>query len=186
MAICKISDSCPLWKGEQKRYRRILNSSPEGFGHGQRKVQEMPPRGRRRRLLQLVRRGHHGQGPQPRSRRPSEEVPPDRSRPGHRVPPLNSASSGNSAYQVLRSCLTSTVGKPRTHQAVQTHSCFSGLNSEGAMRFWGDTDHKLPAVRTIRHWLRYSLIVGLHIRDTLGHQFANTGESFFLAGRKPT
>ena len=36
-----------------------------GLGHGQPHLQELRPQRRRRRLLQLVRRGHHGQRPQP-------------------------------------------------------------------------------------------------------------------------
>ena len=35
------TDTCHLCMEGQKRYRRILNSSPEGFDHGQRQVQEL-------------------------------------------------------------------------------------------------------------------------------------------------
>ena len=37
----------------------------EGLGHGQTHLQELRPRGRRQRILLFVRRGNHGQRPQP-------------------------------------------------------------------------------------------------------------------------
>ena len=51
------------------------HSSHEGFGHGERKMQVLRSC-RRRRLLQFVHRGHHGQGPQPLLRRTAKEAPP--------------------------------------------------------------------------------------------------------------
>ena len=46
----------------------------EGLGHGQPHLQELRPQRRRWRLLQFVRRGHHGQRPQPPLPRPMEET----------------------------------------------------------------------------------------------------------------
>ena len=46
----------------------------EGLGHGQPHLQEPRPRGRRRRILQLVRRGNHGQHPQPVLPQPAQET----------------------------------------------------------------------------------------------------------------
>ena len=46
----------------------------EGPGHGQPHLQDLRPRGRRRRILQLVRRGHHGHCPQPPLPRPVQET----------------------------------------------------------------------------------------------------------------
>ena len=54
------------------------------------------------------------------------------------------------------------------------------------MRFRGNADHELPAVGTIRHWFRYSLIIGFHVCNAVGHQLTNTGEGSLLAVRKPT
>ena len=48
----------------------------EGLGPGEREVQDLRQQRRGRRLLQLVRRGHHGQGPQPLLRRETEEARP--------------------------------------------------------------------------------------------------------------
>ena len=46
----------------------------EGPRHGQPHLQELRPQRRRRRLLQFVRRGHHGQCPQPPLPRPTQET----------------------------------------------------------------------------------------------------------------
>ena len=46
----------------------------EAPGHGERHLQELRPERRRRRLLQLVRRGNHGQCPQPSLPQPAEET----------------------------------------------------------------------------------------------------------------
>ena len=46
----------------------------EGPGHGQPHLQDLRPQRRRRRLLQLVRRGHHGHCPQPPLPRPVKET----------------------------------------------------------------------------------------------------------------
>ena len=46
----------------------------EGPGHGQPHLQELRPRRRLRRLLQLVPRGNHGQRPQPTLPRPTQET----------------------------------------------------------------------------------------------------------------
>ena len=50
--------------------------SPREPGHGERTVQDLRPRRQLRRLLQFVRRGHHGQCPQTLLRRPTEEISP--------------------------------------------------------------------------------------------------------------
>ena len=46
----------------------------EGPDHGQPHMQDLRPQRRRRRLLQLVRRGNHGQCPQPPLPRPTQET----------------------------------------------------------------------------------------------------------------
>ena len=46
----------------------------KSLGHGQPHLQELRPQRRHRRLLQLVRRGNHGQGPQSPPRRPAQEA----------------------------------------------------------------------------------------------------------------
>ena len=51
-----------------------LSLFPEGLGHGERHLQELRPRGRCRRLLQLVRCGDHGQCPQPPLQRSAKET----------------------------------------------------------------------------------------------------------------
>ena len=51
-----------------------LSLFPEGLGHGQPHLQELRPQRRPRRLLQFVRRGNHGQRPQPPPPRPAEET----------------------------------------------------------------------------------------------------------------
>ena len=71
-----ITDSWGLVGRRREEVSSNPQSSHEGFGHGERKVQVLLSCRRRRRLLQFVRRGHHDQGPQPRLRRPTEEVPP--------------------------------------------------------------------------------------------------------------
>ena len=51
-----------------------VRSSHEGRGHGQPDVQELRSRRQLRRLLQPMRRGHHGQGPSTPSTRTAQEV----------------------------------------------------------------------------------------------------------------
>ena len=46
----------------------------ESLGHGQHYLQELRPQSRRRRLLQLVRCGNHGQRPQPPLPRSAQEI----------------------------------------------------------------------------------------------------------------
>ena len=46
----------------------------EGLGHGQPHLQELRPQRRHRRLLQLVRRGNHGQRPQSPLPEPTQET----------------------------------------------------------------------------------------------------------------
>ena len=78
------------------------HSSHEVFGHGERKVQDLRSCRRRRRLLRHVRRGHHGQGPQPLLRRTAKEAPPGRSRQGPPLPPLNTDSSSSPVRTIVR------------------------------------------------------------------------------------
>ena len=92
----EITDSCPC-EGGQKGYVRILNSSREGLAHGQREVQDLRPRGRGRRLLQLARRGHHGQGPQLLLRRSAQETS---GAPGK--PPQRQAAASSSQQRLFR------------------------------------------------------------------------------------
>ena len=73
----------------------------EGPDHGQPHLQELRPQRRCRRLLQLVRRGDHGQCPQPSLPRPMEETSIRRATDtstvakthGRRTHPVNSACS---------------------------------------------------------------------------------------------
>ena len=69
-----IDDSCPLRNPYRTEYRQALNSLLEGPGYGERTVQDLRPRRQLRRLLQLVRRGNHGQRPQPPLPWPAQET----------------------------------------------------------------------------------------------------------------
>ena len=69
-----IDDSRPL-RVKGPRVIVKLSLFLEGLDHGQPHLQELRPQRRRRRLLQLVPCGHHGQGPQPPFRGRLEKSP---------------------------------------------------------------------------------------------------------------
>ena len=69
-----ITDSQALWGEGGIGVSSNPHSFHEGFGHGERKVQVLRSCRQRRSLLQLVRRGHHGQEPQSPLRRSTEET----------------------------------------------------------------------------------------------------------------
>ena len=71
-----IADSQTLWGKGRRGYREILTLPTRASVYCQRIAHEMSTCGRRRRLLQFVRRGHHGQGSQPVLRWPPQKVPP--------------------------------------------------------------------------------------------------------------
>ena len=69
----------------------------EGPGHGQSHLQELRPRGRRRRIPQFVRRGYHGHCPQPPSAAGARDSLHDQG-PFHSEedprPPIHAVNSG--------------------------------------------------------------------------------------------
>ena len=79
-----------------------------------------------------------------------------------------------------------SVREARAHQPVEAHAFLCRLQHERPVRLRRNTDQELTAVRAVRERRRRGVRVGVHVREDLVHERANSGERFFGRGGQPT